>query len=104
MKALKDLMDALGVKNIDCRQDGAPLGSSGGEGPRQEYLMNTTIAGIEHADALLIVGSDVRHEAPLVNARIRKTWIHGDLDIAMVGVPYDLTYTYDHLGNTVTEL
>ena len=104
MKALKDLMDALGVKNIDCRQDGAPLGSSGGEGPRQEYLMNTTIADIEHADALLIVGSDVRHEAPLVNARIRKTWIHGDLDIAMVGVPYDLTYTYDHLGNTVTEL
>lgn len=104
MKALKDLMDALGVKNIDCRQDGAPLGLSGTGGPRQEYLMNTTIAGIEHADALLIVGSDVRHEAPLVNARIRKTWIHGDLDIAMVGMPYDLTYTYDHLGNTVTEL
>jgi len=100
MKALMDLMDGLGVKSIDCRQDGAPLGN----GPRQEYLMNTTIAGIEQADALLIVGSDVRHEAPLVNARIRKTWIHGDLDIALVGVPYDLTYSYDHLGNTAATL
>ena len=100
MKALKDLMGALGVKNIDCRQDGAPLGDT----VRQEYLMNTTIAGIEQADALLIVGSDVRHEAALVNARIRKTWIHGELDIAMVGMPYDLTYTYDHLGNTVDAL
>lgn len=100
MKALMDLMDGLGVKNIDCRQDGAPLG----EGSRQEYLMNTTIAGIEQADALLIVGADVRREAPLVNARIRKTWIHCDLDIAVVGVPYDLTYSYDHLGDTAAEL
>jgi len=100
MKALNDLMDGLGVKNIDCRQDGAPLG----EGPRQEYLMNTTIAGIEQADALLIVGSNVRHEAALVNARIRKTWIHSDLEIGMVGVPYDLTYVYDHLGETADAL
>jgi len=100
MKALMDLMDGLGVKNIDCRQDGAPLG----ETVRQEYLMNTTIAGIEQADALLIVGSDVRHEAALVNARIRKTWIHGELDIAMAGVPYDLTYSYDHLGDTADAL
>ncbi len=100
MKALKDLMDVLGVKNLDCRQDGAPLG--GGE--RAEYLMNTTIAGIEQADALLIVGSDVRHEAPLVNTRIRKSWIHNDLQIGMVGVPYDLTYDYEHLGETAEAL
>ncbi len=100
MKALNDLMDALGVKSIDCRQNGVPLGEAG----RQEYLMNTTIAGIEQADALLIVGSNVRHEAALVNARIRKTWIHNDLEIAMVGVPYELTYDYDHLGETAVEL
>ena len=100
LKALKDLMDGLGVKNIDCRQYGAPLGNT----VRQEYLMNTTIAGIEQADALLIVGSDVRHEAPLVNARIRKSWIYSELEIGMIGVPYDLTYSYDHLGNTAIEL
>ena len=100
MKALKDLMDVLGVKNLDCRQDGAPLGG----GPRPEYLMNTTIAGIEQADALLIVGSDVRHEAPLVNTRIRKSWIFNDLAVGLVGVPYDLTYDYEHLGETAEAL
>ncbi|PHR61383.1 MAG: NADH-quinone oxidoreductase subunit G [Robiginitomaculum sp.] len=100
MKALKDLMDALGVKNMDCRQDGSPLGN----GPRQEYLMNTTIAGIEEADALLIVGANVRHEAPLVNTRIRKSWIYSELEIAMVGEAYDLTYDYDHIGESAVEL
>ncbi len=100
MKALMDLMDVLGVKNIDCRQDGVILG----DGSRQEYLMNTTIAGIEQADALLIVGSDVRHEAPLVNTRIRKAWLHNDLQIGMVGQSYDLTYEYEHLGATAGDL
>jgi NADH-quinone oxidoreductase subunit G len=100
MKALKDLMDALGVKNIDCRQDGSTLG----KGARQSYLMNTTIAGIEHADALLIVGADPRHEAPLVNTRIRKSWIHNDLEIGVIGSAYDLTYDYDHVGETPADL
>ncbi|MEE9273653.1 MAG: NADH-quinone oxidoreductase subunit NuoG [Robiginitomaculum sp.] len=100
MKALMDLMTSLGVKNIDCRQDGSKLGT----GPRQEYLMNTTISGIEQADALLIVGSDVRREAPLVNTRIRKSWIYGDLEIGVVGKAYDLTYAYDHIGDTAEEL
>ena len=100
MKALKDLMDGLGVKNIDCRQDGSFLGL----GARQEYLMNTTIAGIEQADALLIIGSDVRHEAPLVNTRIRKSWIYSDLEIGMIGTPYDLTYDYEHVGVSAADL
>jgi NADH-quinone oxidoreductase subunit G len=94
MKALKDLMDSLGVKNIDCRQDGSTLGTA----PRQSWLMNTTIAGIEQADVLLIVGSNPRLEAPLVNTRIRKTWIEGDLEIGLVGEACDLTYDYEHLG------
>ena len=100
MKALKDLMAGLGVKNIDCRQDGSFLGN----GPRQEYLMNTTIAGIEQADALLIIGSDVRHEAPLVNTRIRKSWIYSGLEIGMIGEAYDLTYEYDHIGVSAADL
>jgi NADH-quinone oxidoreductase subunit G len=100
MKALKDLMDALGVKNIDCRQDGSRLG----RGPRQEYLMNTTIEGIEQADALLIVGSNPRLEAPLVNTRIRKTWIHSDLEVGLIGEACDLTYDYDHIGTNPADL
>lgn len=100
MKALKDLMDGLGVKNLDCRQDGSDLG----KGPRQEYLMNTTIAGIEQADAILIVGSNPRLEAPLVNTRIRKTWIDGNLDVALIGEACDLTYDVDHIGSTPADL
>lgn len=100
IKALKDLMEKLGVKNLDCRQDGSVLGA----GPREEYLFNTTIAGIEQADVLLIVGSDPRKEAPLVNTRIRKTWIHSDLQIGLVGAACDLTYDYAHLGETPEDL
>ena len=73
MLALKDLMAALGSANLDCRQDGAQLDAS----RRDFYMFNTTIAGIEEADALLIVGSNPRQEAPVLNARIRKRWLAG---------------------------
>jgi NADH-quinone oxidoreductase subunit G len=94
MKALKDLMDGLGVKNIDCRQDGAKIDPT----QRGGYLFNSGIAGIEEADALLIIGSNPRFEAPLVNTRIRKTWLWGDLEIGLIGQADDLTYPYEHIG------
>ncbi len=94
MMALKDLMQALGSPNIDCRQDGAKLDAS----TRAAYLFNSGIAGIEQADALLLVGTNPRWEAPLVNARIRKRWLTGKLKIAAVGPQLDLTYKYDYLG------
>src|SRR5579862_6016075 len=72
--ALKDLMTRLGVTNLDCRQDGSALDPKWG---RATYLFNATIAGIETADALLIVGSNPRKEAPILNARIRKRWRGG---------------------------
>src|SRR4029077_16252092 len=88
IKALKDLMTALGAAHLDCRQDGAKLSL----GPRPAYLFNTTIAGVEAADALLLIGSNPRWEAPVLNARIRKTWVNGNLKIANIGRGYDLTY------------
>jgi NADH-quinone oxidoreductase subunit G len=94
IKALKDLMLALGVANLDCRQDGAKLQGS----PRPSYLFNTTIAGVEAADALLLIGANPRWEAPVLNARIRKTWLNGNLRIANIGVPFDLTYPVEQLG------
>ncbi len=78
MFALKDLMTRLGVANIDCRQDGAALDPRWG---RASYLFNATIAGIEQADALLIVGSNPRREAAVLNARIRKRWRAGNFPI-----------------------
>ena len=93
MTALKDFMTGLGSKNLDCRQDGAQLG-----GARAGYLFNTTIAGIEDADAILIIGADPRWEASLVNARIRKRYLRGGLKVGVIGAPRNLTYPHDHLG------
>jgi NADH-quinone oxidoreductase subunit G len=95
MFALKDLMARLGVKNLDARQDGAAHDPRWG---RASYLFNATIAGIERADALLIVGSNPRREAAVLNARIRKRWRAGKFPVALIGQKADLTYPYDHLG------
>jgi NADH-quinone oxidoreductase subunit G len=98
MFALKDLMSRLGVTSIDCRQDGAALDPGLG---RASYLFNATVAGIEDADAILIVGANPRHEAPVLNARIRKVWLAsgGRMEIGVVlGDRPDLTYDYAHLG------
>jgi len=97
MMALKDLMAALGSQNLDCRQDGAQLDAT----RREFYVFNSTIAGIDAADAILIVGSNPRREAPILNARIRKRWVatSGHMPIGLIGPDADLTYTVDHLGN-----
>jgi NADH-quinone oxidoreductase subunit G len=94
IKALKDLMGALGVANLECRQDGAKVG----EGPRQSWLFNTTIVGVENADAILLIGTNPRWEAPVLNARIRKTWINSAVKIAAIGAATDLTYPVEQLG------
>ncbi|MGA8387264.1 MAG: NADH-quinone oxidoreductase subunit NuoG [Pseudolabrys sp.] len=95
MFALKDLMSRLGSPNIDARQDGAAVDPKLG---RASYLFNATIAGIEQADALLIVGSNPRREAAVLNARIRKRWRAGNFPIGLVGEKADLTYNYEYLG------
>src|SRR5918997_1521346 len=95
MYALKLLMGSLGVANIDARQDGTVLSSAYGRG---SYLFNPTIAGIEDADAILIVGSNPRLEASLVNVRIRKRWRVAPPPIALIGENVDLTYPYEYLG------
>jgi len=95
MYALKDLMGRLGSPNIDARQDGSALDPAWG---RASYLFNATIAGIEEADALVIVGSNPRREAAVLNARIRKRWRAGNFPIALIGGKADLTYPYDYLG------
>jgi NADH-quinone oxidoreductase subunit G len=94
LKAALDLFTRLGVKNLDCRQDGAALGV----GPREGWLFNTTIAGLEACDALLLIGTNPRKEAPLINARIRKTWLTDKLKIGVIGEAADLRYGYDYIG------
>ena len=95
MYALKDMLGRLGSANIDARQDGAAIDPALG---RASYLFNATIAGIEKADALLIIGSNPRREAAVLNARIRKRWRAGNFPIGLIGEKADLTYQYDYLG------
>jgi len=98
MYALKGLLNALGSTAIDCRQDGAKYGGK----HRVGYLFNTTIAGIDEADACLLVGTNPRKEAPVLNIRLRYLSKRGR--IASVGEVEKLTYDVEHLGDTARAL
>jgi len=99
--ALKALMEALGVVNLDCRSDGAAIDPS----RRDFWLFNSTIAGIDQADALLIIGSDPSKEAPVINARIRKRTLAGRFPVGRIGAKgADLTYRHEHLGEGASVL
>jgi NADH-quinone oxidoreductase subunit G len=94
MKATLDLMALLDAKNLDCRPAGGALGA----GPRQGWLFNSTLMGVEDADVLLLVGVNPRTDAPVFNARVRKAWLRGSLRVGVVGPRLDLGYAYEHLG------
>lgn len=94
MFALRELFRQLRSPNLDCRQDGAALDAN----VRASYLFNTTIAGIDRADACLIIGSDPRLEAPIINARLRERWRAGNFPVGVIGPQPDLTYPAEHIG------
>ncbi|CAL8344766.1 unnamed protein product [Boreogadus saida] len=96
--ALKDMLNRLNSDTL-CTEEAFPMAGAGSD-LRSNYLLNTGIAGIEEADLLLLVGTNPRYEAALVNARIRKSWLHNELQVALVGRKVDLTYTYEHLGDS----
>ncbi len=90
--ALKQLVEGQGGR-VESRTDGARLPA----GNRAAYVGTATIADIDAARRILLVGTNPRTEAPVLNARIRKAWTKG-ADVALVGQPADLTYPYFHLG------
>ncbi len=94
MVALNDLMGLSGGAQLECRSDGAQFDVS----ERCGYLFNSGIAAIEQADAILLVGTNPRHEATMVNARIRKTWLAKRVKVGVIGPAVDLTYPYAHIG------
>ncbi len=95
MFVVKDYLKALGSYNVDCRQNGSKLSNKN----RAQYTFNTTIKGIEEADHCLLIGCNPRHEATMVNARIRKAYLNNKLSIAVIGNNNNLTYPYKHLGD-----
>ena len=104
MVVAKDLAAEIGTPHIDCRQDGAKLEAS----PRAQYIFNTTIAGIEKSDVCLLIGTNPRWEAPLVNARLRKRYMTGGFTVGRIGrftgPASDLTYPVTDLGAGTTTL
>jgi NADH-quinone oxidoreductase subunit G len=93
MFALKELLAKCGSSNLAVQGGDAFAGTS-----RASYIFNPTIAGIDQADALLIIGANPRKEAAVLNARIRKRWRTGQLKVGVIGAKADLTYHYDYLG------
>jgi NADH-quinone oxidoreductase subunit G len=93
MTALKDLMAARGVKNLECRPTERYDASE-----RVGYVFNSGIAPIEQADAILLVGTNPRWEAAMVNARIRKAWRQKHTKVGLIGAPADLNYPVETLG------
>jgi NADH-quinone oxidoreductase subunit G len=95
MFALKALMAALGSSNIDARFPGSPLHPKYG---RASYLFNSKITGIDEADAIMLIATNPRREAAVLNARIRKRYLKGNVLIGLIGEKTDLTYPYNYLG------
>ena len=97
--ALKDLMVEFNVENIDCRPMGSTLPTDIKN--RSGWLFNPTISSIEECDSILIIGSQPRYEAALLDARIRKTWLAKGLKISRIGGGDSSSYPIEELGNDI---
>jgi NADH dehydrogenase (ubiquinone) Fe-S protein 1 len=96
--AMKDLANRLNSENLALDQPGGSAPIAHGTDVRANYLFNSKIFGIEQADAMLLIGTNPRHEAAVLNARIRKQWMRSDLQIGLVGETFKSTFKFDHLG------
>jgi len=104
MVVLKDLVNRLGSDNLALDQPNGNLAPVHGVDVRSNYLFNATIPGIEEADAILLVGTNPRHEAAVLNSRIRKSWLNTELEVGLIGERVDTTYGYEHLGTDAKAL
>jgi NADH dehydrogenase (ubiquinone) Fe-S protein 1 len=96
--AMKDLANKLGSDNLALDQPGGDKPIAHGTDVRANYLFNSKIWGIEEADAMLLIGTNPRHEAAVLNARIRKQWLRSDLQIGLIGETFKSTFGFEHLG------
>jgi len=86
---------SIGSSNLECRQDRIYINPQ----ERMNYIFNSSINGIENSDLILLVGTNPRLEATILNARIRKAYIKNKLKIYSIGDPGDLTYPYINIGS-----
>ncbi|KAI8320113.1 NADH-quinone oxidoreductase [Martensiomyces pterosporus] len=100
MVALKDLLNAAGSENLSVDTLNNTKTPAFGVDVRSNYTFNTSIAGVEEADAVLLIGTNPRHEAPVLNARLRKPYLGATAEFAVIGKAVDLTYDYHHIGES----
>ena len=99
--ALKNfLVTFSGSASIDFRQKDFYIDPS----HPSNYLFNTSIANLDHADLILLVGANPRLEATMINARIRKNFINNQTEIYSIGDPGDQTYKINYLGDNLNIL
>ena len=96
--AMKDLANRLNSENLALDQPGGSAPIAHGTDVRANYLFNSKIFGVEEADTMLLIGTNPRHEAAVLNARIRKQWMRSDLQIGLIGETFKSTFQFDHLG------
>jgi NADH dehydrogenase (ubiquinone) Fe-S protein 1 len=102
--AMKDLANKLGSDNLALDMPSGSQPIPHGVDVRSNYLFNSRIWGVENADCILLVGTNPRHEAALLNARIRKQWLRSDLEVGVVGESWESTFEFEHLGTDFAAL
>ncbi|EOO04318.1 putative nadh-ubiquinone oxidoreductase 78 kda subunit protein [Phaeoacremonium minimum UCRPA7] len=102
--AMKDLANKLGSENLALDTPSGSQPIAHGVDVRSNYLFNSKIWGIEDADCILLIGTNPRHEAAVLNARIRKQWLRSELEIGVVGETWESTFDFEHLGTDYAAL
>ncbi len=97
LTATKIFFDLIGSENYESRLDNAKIDPT----VRSSYIFNSGISNIENCDSILLVGTNPRWEASILNARIRKQYLNNDIPIALIGNKKNLTYGYEYLGNSL---
>ena len=98
--AFKKLFKFMKSDNLEFREKKFYINTE----EKMNYIFNSSIKGIEHSDLILLVGSNPRHEATILNARIRKSYVKNNIPIYSIGNPGDLTYDYKIIGNRTDEI
>ena len=98
--SFKKLFAALKINNLEFRERKFYINSS----EKSNYIFNSSIKGIEQSDLILLIGTNPRHEATMLNARIRKVFAQKKVPIYSIGNPGDLTYDYTIIGNKTDDI
>ena len=98
--SFKKLFSVLKSNNLEFRERKFYINPS----EKSNYIFNSSIKGIEQCDLILLVGTNPRHEATMLNARIRKVFVQKQVPIYSIGNPGNLTYDYTIIGNSTDDI